>query len=163
MAQLLTVLRERLRFFLVLCAIIIAYLYSYHVGYRSSLQTFAFLITVASLPWLFRSVPDRAASRNGETQPPGLWLPPWDAQTQLRVNEFLAFFAVVTFGVFLRFWRWDFVPHGAFDRRNSLYRQRTSHSRWSADSLLGGNAPNSRESGGALESPNPISTITTLL
>ena len=49
MPQLLAVLRNRLPFFLALCAIIIAYLYSYHVGYRNSLQTFAYLTSVASL------------------------------------------------------------------------------------------------------------------
>ena len=112
MVQLFAIIRERFRFFLLLCAIIIAYLYSYQIGYRNSLTTFACLVTVASLPWLFRSLADRAAPRNGEAQPTGLWLPPWDATTQLRVNEFLAFSAVVGFGIFLRFWRWDFVPHG---------------------------------------------------
>ena len=112
MSQLLAVLRSRLPFFLALFAIVVAYLYSYSVGYRNSLQTFAYLVSVASLPWLFRSVPDRAASRNAEIPPPGIWLPSWDAKTQLRVNEFLAFFVVITIGVFLRFWRWDFVPQG---------------------------------------------------
>ena len=112
MSQLLAVLRSRLPFFLALGAIIVAYLYSYSVGYRNSLQPVAYLVTVASLPWLFRFVPDRAASRNAETPPPVIGLPPWDAKTQLRVNEFLAFFAVIAFGVFLRFWRWDFVPQG---------------------------------------------------
>ena len=112
MPQLLAVLRSRLPSFLALCAIVVVYLYSYSAGYRHGLQTFAYLVTVACLPWLFRALPDRAASRNTENQPPGLWLPPWDAQTQLRVNEFLVFFTVVSFGVFLRFWLWEFVPQG---------------------------------------------------
>jgi hypothetical protein len=112
MFQLLAMLRNRLPFFFALCAIVVAYLYSYSAGYRNGLQTLAYLVTAASLPWLFRALPDRAASRNLEAQPPGLWLPPWDAKTQLRVNEFLAFLAVVSFGVFLRFWLWESVPQG---------------------------------------------------
>jgi hypothetical protein len=112
MPPLLTITRDRLVAFFALCVIVVAYLYSYAAGYRSGLQTFAYLVTVACLPWLFRALPNRAASRNSETQPPGLWLPPWDAKTQLPVNEFLAFFVVVSFGVLLRFWLWDSVPVG---------------------------------------------------
>ncbi len=112
MPQLLAVLRNRLPSFLALCAIVVAYLYSYSAGYRNGLQTFAYLVTVAYLPWLFRALPERAVSRNTETQPPGLWLPLWGAKAQLRVNEFLAFFSVVSFGVFLRFWLWESVPQG---------------------------------------------------
>jgi hypothetical protein len=112
MPQLLAVLRNRFPFFLALCAIVVAYLYSYSAGYRSSLQTFAFVLTVACLPWLFRAVADRVVSRDSEVQPTGLWLPSWDARTQLRVNECLGFLVVVGLGVFLRFWRWDSVPQG---------------------------------------------------
>jgi hypothetical protein len=112
MRQLLAVLRNRFPFFLALSAIVFAYLYSYLAGHRNGLQTFAYLCSVACLPWLFRSFTKPAASGNREIQPPGLWLPPWSAKTQFRVNEFLAFLAVVAFGAFLRFWRWDFVPQG---------------------------------------------------
>lgn len=112
MPQLLAVLRSRFPFFLALCAIVVAYLWSFSAGYRSSLQTFGYLVSIASLIWIFRSYPDPAASSGNGVQPAGLWLPPWDSNTQLRVNEFLAFFVVIGFGVFLRFWRWNLVPYG---------------------------------------------------
>jgi hypothetical protein len=112
MRELLAVFRSRFPFFLALFAIVCAYLYSYLAGHRNGLQTFAYLGSVACLPWLFRTLPKPTASGNGETQPTGLWLPQWSVNTQSRVNEFLAFLAIVAFGVFLRFWRWDFVPQG---------------------------------------------------
>jgi hypothetical protein len=95
-----------------LCAIVGAYLYSYSAGHRNSLQTFAYLATVAYLPWLFRTVPSRAASRDRATQPPGLWFPGNAAAGPLPFNELLVLSAIVGFGVFLRFWRWDSVPQG---------------------------------------------------
>jgi len=110
--QLPIVLRNRLPSFLALCAIVGAYLYSYSAGDRNSLQTFAYLVTVAYLPWLFRSVPNRATSRNRETQPSGLWFPGNAAAGRLPFSELLVFSAIVGFGVFLRFWKWDSVPQG---------------------------------------------------